>query len=133
MKYWLLKTEPDDYSLDDLKAEGVGMWDGVRNFKAAKYMKEMNEGDKVFIYHTGKEKQIVGIGIVAKESYLDPTDEKEKFVAVDISYLSELKRPVTLKEIKADPDFKEWELVNISRLSVMPVKKEYWEKILTLS
>lgn len=133
MRYWLLKTEPEDYSLNHLKSEGVGMWDGVRNFSAAKNMKEMEVGDKVFIYHTGKERKIVGIGIVAKESYPDPTDKQNKFVAVDVSYLSKLDRPVTLKEIKSDPDFEHWELVRISRLSVMPVTKENWDKIITLS
>lgn len=133
MNRWLLKTEPDEFSIEDLKQEGKSMWDGVRNFKANKFIREMKEGDKVLIYHTGNEREIVGIGVVVGQSYPDPTTEDHKFHAIDIGYLNHLQNPVTLKTIKADPFFSDWELVRISRLSVMPVKAEYWEKILSLS
>ncbi len=132
MKYWLLKTEPEDFSLNDLKTEGVSMWDGVRNLRANKYIREMEKGDKAFIYHTGKERQIVGIGVIVDKSYPDPTSNDPKFHAIDVSYLNEIK-PVTLKEIKGDPFFEQWELVRISRLSVMPVTKEYWDRIIQIS
>lgn len=133
MNFWLLKTEPEDFSIEDLKSEGKSMWDGVRNFKANKYIREMKDGDKAFIYHTGKERQIVGIGIVVGQSYPDPTAENDKFHAIDIAYLNTLQRPVTLKEIKQDPEFENWQLVTMSRLSVMPVTEEHWGKILNLS
>lgn len=133
MSQWLMKTEPDEFSIEDLKREGKSMWDGVRNFKANKFIREMEEGDKVFIYHTGSERQIVGIGVVVGQSYPDPTTEDKKFHAIDIGYLNHLHNPVSLKTIKEDPFFADWELVRISRLSVMPVKPEYWEKILSLS
>ena len=133
MSLWLLKTEPDDFSIEDLKQEGKSMWDGVRNFKANKYIREMKDGDKVFIYHTGNERKIVGVGVVVGESYPDPTSENPKFHAIDIGYLSHLKQAVTLKKIKADSFFEDWDLVRISRLSVMPVKAEFWEKILSLA
>lgn len=133
MNFWLLKTEPDEFSIEHLKDEGKAMWDGVRNFKANKYIREMEAGDKVFIYHTGNERRIAGIGIVLGASYPDPTSHDSRFHAINIGYLEHLSRQVTLKEIKSDPFFDHWELVRLSRLSVMPVKPQYWEKILSLS
>ncbi|SET18089.1 EVE domain-containing protein [Anaerobranca gottschalkii] len=133
MKYWLLKTEPDVYSIEDLKRDGRAMWDGVRNIKANNYIKKMEIGDYVFIYHTGKERSIVGIGKIVTSSYPDPTSDNPKFHAIDVEYVKRLVNPVTLKEIKESLSFTDWELVNLPRLSVMPVKVEYWHKVLTLA
>src|SRR5690242_2716454 len=103
MAYWLLKTEPDDYSWDDLKKKGAkgDAWTGVRNFTARGHLKEMKKGDHVFIYHTGDEKQAVGVAEVVRESYPDPTDKDGKFLSVDVKALKPLPQPVTLAAVKA--------------------------------
>lgn len=131
MNYWLMKTEPDTYSWDDLVREKRSTWDGVRNFQARSNMKAMKKGDQVFIYHTGDEKAIVGIATIAKEHYPDPKDNE--WAAVDITAGKKLKKPVTLAQIKADKRLSAMVLVKVSRLSVQPVKKEEFEMILSLS
>lgn len=131
MNYWLLKTEPDTYSWDDLVKEKKGVWDGVRNFQARKHMKEMKKGDLAFFYHTGDEKSIVGVANVAKESYPDPKDKE--WAAVDITPKQKLKNPVSLAQIKADKRLSNMVLVRAARLSVQPVTKEEFEIILDLS
>lgn len=131
MNYWLLKTEPDTYSWDDLLKEKKGVWDGVRNFQARKHIKEMKKGDLAFFYHTGDEKSIVGIATVAKESYPDPKDKE--WAAVDITPKQKLKNPVSLAQIKADKRLSNMVLVRAARLSVQPVTKEEFEIILELS
>lgn len=130
MAYWLMKTEPEEFSYDDLIRLGRDRWNGVRNFRALAHMREMAAGDLVFIYHTGKEKAIAGIAAVAAPAYPDPAGNDERFVVVDVEPRSRLPRPVSLKEIKADPAFAAWELVRIPRLSVMPVTGEHWRRIL---
>jgi predicted RNA-binding protein with PUA-like domain len=131
MKYWLMKTEPEEFSWDDLVKKGAKgeAWTGVRNFIARGHLKDQKKGDLVFIYHTGKEKQIVGVGEVLKEHYRDPTDEKQVFVATDVIAKYPLKTPVTLATIKADARFKTMPLVKYSRLSVQPVSATEWSQI----
>ena len=131
MKYWLLKTEPEEWSWEQqIKSQNKeAEWSGVRNFQAAKNLRNMKLGDKCFFYHTGKVKSIVGIAKVTKEAFLDKSDKTEKFVSVIIKALYPLKREITLKEIKKNKVFKEFSLVKQSRLSVMKVDLKYWKKI----
>jgi predicted RNA-binding protein with PUA-like domain len=129
MAYWLLKTEPDVFSWDDQVKRGAKgeSWTGVRNFTARGHMKEMKKGDHAFFYHTGDEKQIVGIVEVVKEAYPDPTDEKGVFKTLDVKAVKPVSKPVTLAAIKAEPKLKDMALVKYSRLSVQPVTAEQWK------
>ena len=129
MAYWLLKTEPDSYSWDDQVKKGAkgDAWTGVRNFRAREHLKAMKKGDLAFFYHTGDEKQIVGIVEVIRESYKDPTDPKGVFVMVDVKAVEPVPKPVTLAAIKAEPKLKEMALVKYARLSVQPVTAEEWK------
>jgi predicted RNA-binding protein with PUA-like domain len=129
MAYWLLKTEPETFSWDmQVKRGAKGEpWTGVRNFTARRYLKEMKKGDRAFFYHTGDEKQIVGIVDVIQESYKDPTDADGKFLAVDVKAVEPLPKPVTLAAIKAEPRLKDMALVKYSRLSVQPVTAAEWK------
>ena len=131
MQYWLLKTEPENWSWNEqVKSGNKGAeWNGVRNFQAAKNLKNMKIGDKCFFYHTGKIKSIVGIVIVKKNAFLDKTDKTQKFVSIIVKALSPLKREVSLQEIKKNRVFKDFSLVKQSRLSVMKVDLKYWKKI----
>lgn len=128
--YWLLKTEPNEYSYDDLVDEGRAVWDGVRNAVAQKHMRAVEPGDQAFIYHTGKEKSIVGTARIESSAYPDSGGE---LVVFEISSVDRLQRPVTLAEIKASGKFAEWELVRLPRLSVMPVPRRIWSSILRIS
>ncbi len=128
-RYWLFKSEPTTYSFDDLVADGVAEWDGVRNYQAANNMKAMRTGDKVFFYHSVKAKQVVGIVEVVTEYYPDPTDASGRFGMVDVKALRPFKRSVSLAEIKAAPELQELALIRQSRLSVMPVTDEEWRLI----
>lgn len=121
MNYWLLKTEPGSYSFDDLTHEGRAAWDGVRNPQALIFLRRMAPGDRTFIYHTGKEKQVVGLATVVTAAYPDPKAGDERFAVVDVEAGERLPRPVTLVEIKADDSMADFHLVRFSRLSVMPV------------
>ena len=135
MAYWLLKTEPEEFSWDDQVKRGKKgeTWSGVRNFKARSYLKEMKKGDKFFFYHTGDEKQVVGIGEVIKEAYADPTAKAgEAWVAVTTKSVEPFPKPVTLAAIKADKRFAEMPLVRLSRLSVSAVSPEHWKEICKL-
>jgi len=125
--YWLMKTEPGEYSYSDLEQAGRDVWDGVKNFAALKNIKNMRPGDLVFIYHTGKEKSVTGVALVASGPYPDP--EQEGLYLVDLSAGYRLNRPVSLARIKSDPAFANWELVRLPRLSVMPVPAELWVKV----
>jgi len=131
MGFWLIKTEPDKWSWDQqVKSGSKGAeWDGVRNFQAAKNLRDMKKGDKCFFYHTGKVKSIVGIVKVIKEAFLDETDKTKKFVSIIVQALYPLKREVSLYEIKKNKDFKDFPLVKQSRLSVIKVNLKYWKKI----
>ena len=131
MQYWLLKTEPQDWSWQQQEKSGNtgAEWNGVRNFQAAKNLKSMKINDHCFFYHTGKEKKIVGIVKVIKEAFHDKTDRTKKFVSVIVKSVSPLKREVSLQEIKKNKVFKDFSLVKQSRLSVMKVDLIYWKKI----
>ena len=131
MKYWLIKTEPEEWSWQQqVKSGSKGAeWNGVRNFQAAKNLRDMKIGDKCFFYHTGKSKSIIGIVEIIKEAFLDKSDKTRKFVSVIVKALYPLKREVSLKEIKKNKDFRDFSLVKQSRLSVMNVRLKYWKKI----
>jgi predicted RNA-binding protein with PUA-like domain len=127
-KYYLLKTEPTEYSYDDLEREGKTVWDGVKNNFALKFIKQMKPKDLAFIYHTGKEKQIVGLAEVISNPY----EDKNGLFVVDIKPLRKFKKPLTLKQIKEIPEFKDFYLVKMPRLSVMEVPEELAKKILEM-
>jgi predicted RNA-binding protein with PUA-like domain len=129
MAYWLLKTEPDSYSWDDQVKKGAkgDAWTGVRNFRARTHLTAMKKGDLAFFYHTGDQKQVVGIVEVIREAYPDPTDKDGVFKAVDIKAVKPLKAPVTLAAVKADKRLKDMVLAKQPRLSVQPVTAEEWK------
>ena len=129
MAAWLLKTEPSEYSLDDLERDGTTVWSGVSNPVALKNIRLMKPGERCFIYHTGTEKRIVGIASVACPPYPDPCSSDEKLVVVDIAFDKRLKQPVTLAQIKAEPMFADWPLVRQGRLSVVPTPPEIWKRV----
>tara|TARA_B100001741_G_C15969812_1_gene332876 strand:+ start:75 stop:488 length:414 start_codon:yes stop_codon:yes gene_type:complete len=131
MKYWLLKSEPDVWSVDQqIKAGLKGTnWDGVRNYQAANNLKSMKKGDLCFFYHSNIGKEIVGIVEVIKTAFLDPTDKKKKFVAVKVRFKNKLQTPVTLENIKKNKDLSHLALIKQSRLSVMPVDYKSWKII----
>ena len=131
MQYWLLKTEPEEWSWQEqIKFGKKGVeWNGVRNFHAAKNLKNMKIGDKCFFYHTGKEKKIVGIVEIIKEAFLDKTDKTHKFASVVVKSSASFKKPVKLAEIKKSKDFVDLALVKQSRLSVMEIDLKSWKKI----
>lgn len=132
MAYWLLKTEPDEFSWDNLVKRGAKgeAWTGVRNFTARRHLKEMKKGDLAFFYHTGDEKQVVGVAEIVKEAYPDPTAGKgEPWVVVDIKANEPLPKPVTLAEIKAEKSLKDMALVKYARLSVQPVTAAEWKAV----
>ncbi len=135
MNYWLMKSEPATWSWQDQKKRGAKgeMWDGVRNHQAANFMKAMKKGDLVFFYHSGKEREIVGIVEVIKEHYPDPTDSTERFVAVTVKAKQDLENPVSLAKIKAEKKLSDILLVKQSRLSVMPITAKDWRIILSMA
>ncbi len=132
MAYWLMKTEPEEFSWEDQVRRGNKgeAWSGVRNFAARRHLTEMRKGEKFFFYHTGAEKQVVAIGEVVREAYPDPTAGKgESWVAVTTGAVEPLAKPVTLAAIKAEPKLKDMALVKFGRLSVQPVTTEEWKLI----
>jgi predicted RNA-binding protein with PUA-like domain len=131
--YWLCKQEPSTYNLDNLEKEKKTTWDGVHNNLALKHLRQMKKGDLVFFYHSGDEKQIAGIMEITSEAYPNPKENDPRFVVVDVKFKRQLHRPVTLEEIKNNKKFKDWELLRISRLSVMPVSSQIWSEILKIS
>ena len=128
MKYWLMKSEPDVWSIDQQKKAGKkgASWDGVRNYQAAKNLKIMKKGDQCFFYHSNIGKEIVGIVEVIREYYLDKTDQSGRFVAVNVKFIKKLKKPITLEEIKKNKELSHLSLIKQSRLSVMPVDSKSW-------
>lgn len=126
---WLVKEEPENYSYTQFLADRTTVWAGVKNPVAQRNLRAMQKGDRVFFYHTGKEKAIVGTATVAKIAYPDPKDKTERLAVVELAAGKPLKRPVTLKEIKADKRFATMPLVRIARLSVQPVTDDEWEMI----
>ncbi len=134
MGYWLLKSEPDVWSIDQqIKIGSKGAnWDGVRNYQAAKNLRNMRKGDLCFFYHSNIGKEIVGIVEVIKTAFIDPTDKKKKFVAVKVKFKSKLKTPVSLENIKKIKNLKDLPLIKQSRLSVMPIDTKSWKIILKM-
>ncbi|MEO7156562.1 MAG: EVE domain-containing protein [Vicinamibacterales bacterium] len=126
---WLVKEEPDNYSYAQFVTDRTTVWAGVRNPVAQRNLREMKKGDRVFFYHTGKEKSVIGTATVSKTAYPDPKDKAGSLVVVELAAGKALKRPVTLKEIKADKRFATMPLVRIARLSVQPVTDDEWQMI----
>lgn len=131
MNYWLVKTEPETFSWDDLVRDKKTVWDGVRNFQARSNLKAMKPGDVVFIYHTGDEKSIIGLAKIVKEAYPDPKDKD--WVVVEISADKKLKKPVSLAQIKSTKKLSNMVLVKASRLSVQPVREDEFKLVIELS
>lgn len=130
--HWILKTEPSTYAFDDLVRERTTRWDGVTNALALKHIRAMRPGDRVLIYHSGKEKAAVGTATVASEPYPDPTAKDEKIVVVDLEADERLARPVPLATIKRDAAFRDLALVRMPRLSVVPATAAQWRRIVEL-
>ena len=133
INYWLMKSEPDVYSYDTLLAEGEGTWDGVRNHRAANNLRAMKVGDRAFFYHSNIGLEIVGIVEISAAGLTDPTDETGRWACVKVKPVARLPRPVTLRQIKADPALAEMELLRLSRLSVGVVRPSEWAYILELA
>jgi predicted RNA-binding protein with PUA-like domain len=131
-RHWLVKSEPFKYSWDQFVRDGSTYWDGVRNALARNNLRAMQKGDLVFYYHSNEGKEVVGVARVAREHYPDPTTDDERWVVVDLKPVKALKKPVTLAEIKADGALAEIPLVRQSRLSVMPLQKKAFDRILEL-
>ena len=131
--YWLVKQEPTAYSWATFLKEGKTTWTGVRNFQARNHLRAMKKGDRVLFYHSVSEKQIVGVAQVARESYADPTAKEGEWSVVDLTPVKTLTKPVSLETIKSDRVLKEMPLVRQSRLSVVPLTKEQFERVLALA
>jgi len=131
--YWLVKSEPAKYAYADLERDGKTVWDGVRNFAAASHLKAMKTGDQVFYYHSQEGLAVVGVAEVVREAFPDASDPTGRFVAVELKPVRELKRPVTLQEMKANPALAKLEMIRQGRLSVSPVRPEEWAAILKMA
>ena len=133
MANWLFKEEPSNYSYDDLARDGKTSWTGVKNPVAQKNLRAVKQGDRVFFYHTGDVKSVVGIARAAADAYPDPADKDGKLYAVDVVPVEKLKTPVTLAAVKADPFFADFALTRVPRLSVMPVSDEQWKRMVAMA
>ncbi len=135
MNYWLMKSEPDVWSIDQQKRAGIkgATWDGVRNYQAANNLKKMSKGDLCFFYHSNIGKEIVGIVEVIKTAFIDPTDKEKRFVAVQVNFKKSLNKPVSLENIKKNRNLINLPLIKQSRLSVMPIDTKSWKIILKMS
>lgn len=133
MNYWLVKQEPESYSFSDFQKEGKTDWTGVRNYTARNNLKAMKTGDRVFYYHSGDEKAVVGMAKVTKTFFPDPTADEDAWVAVELEAGKPVKKPVTLAAIKANPKLKDIALVRLSRLSVVPITKDEFDEITNMS
>ncbi|MCW5316973.1 EVE domain-containing protein [Nostoc sp. KVJ3] len=133
MAYWLLKTEPENYSYFDLERDGSTIWDGINNALALKYLRTILLGELAFIYHTGKERQIIGVAEIVSQPYIDPALNDSKRAVVDVRALRRVHQPVTLAQIKQDEKFTDFDLLRLPRLSVVPVSEVYWQRLLELT
>jgi predicted RNA-binding protein with PUA-like domain len=133
MQYWLVKQEPEDYSWADLVKDGGTAWTGVRNYQARNNLRAMKQGDRVLFYHSVSEKQVVGVALVRREAYADPTAKEGDWSGVDLAPMKALRQPVTLDQIKGDKVLKEMPLLKNTRLSVMPLTREQFGRVLQLS
>ena len=131
MNYWLVKSEPSVWSFEDQKKAGSKgtVWDGIRNYQAASYLKQMKYGDLCFFYHSNEDKKIIGIVKIIKPAFIDPTDQERKFVAVKVAYYKDLTKPVSLADIKENKEICHLPLIKQSRLSVMPIDSKSWKII----
>ena len=133
MGFWLLKSDPEDYSFDDLEREKETVWDGVANNLALLNLRTVKKGDLAFIYHTGSERRIIGIADITSDPYPDPKARSQRFLVINVAAKHRLRRYVTLVEVKSRKEFKNLDLVRLPRLSVMPVNEESWKRLLALS
>jgi predicted RNA-binding protein with PUA-like domain len=131
MAYWLLKTEPSDYAYADLEADRETRWDGVGNNLALKHLRQIRRGDQALIYHTGGERMVVGIAEVTSDPFPDPERENPRLVVVEVKPKRKLAEPIRLADIKSDPELKDFDLVRLPRLSVMPVTEAVWKRLLS--
>ncbi len=132
MAHWLIKSEPEVYSWDQLNKDKITRWDGIRNYAARNHLRAMKKGDSIFFYHSNKGTEIVGIASVAKEAYQDPTSTDPAWLAVDVKPLKKLKIPVSLDQVKKEKKLAGMALVRIGRLSVQPVTDEEWQIIMKM-
>ncbi|KAB8317744.1 EVE domain-containing protein [Tolypothrix campylonemoides VB511288] len=133
MAYWLLKTEPEEYSYCDLERDGTTVWEGVSNSLALKHLRTMEIGDLALIYHTGKQRQIIGVAQVVSQPYPDPKLDDAKRVVVQVQALRRVQEPITLTQIKQDGNFEGFDLLRLTRLSVVPVSEPHWQRLLLLT
>lgn len=142
MNYWLLKTEPEEYNWDDLVKDNKTQWDGVKGYQALKNIAKMQKGDRVFIYHTGKERSIIGTAEIVSEPFPDPKENDNRLLVFYVTPISKLNKPVTLKKLKELAasgensialSWQNWELIRQPRLSIIPVSHEQWNKVIELS
>lgn len=133
MAYWLIKSEPFKYSWQQLLEDKKTFWDGVRNYAARNFLREMKKGDLAFFYHSNEGKEIVGIAKIVREAYPDPTTDDDNWVVVDVAPVKPLKRPVSLAEIKGEQSLQQMALVRLTRLSVQPVTEAEWDYIIELA
>lgn len=131
MAYWLLKTEPSDYAYADLEADRQTLWDGVGNNLALKHLRQIRRGDQALIYHTGRERMVVGIAEVTSDPFPDPERDDPRLVVVEVKPKRKLAKPIPLADIKSDPQLKDFDLVRLPRLSVMPVTDTVWKRLLS--
>ncbi len=130
MNYWLVKTEPEEYSFDDLLKDEKAIWDGIRNYQARNNLKRMKKGDEVLVYHTGESKEIVGIAKVSREHYSDPSDKTGIWGVVELVPIKKLRKPFTLEQIKRESILANMPLLKQSRLSVMPISQKEFDFVL---
>ena len=136
INYWLAKQEPSGprgYNISTLQKEKTTVWDGVHNNLALKHIRNMKKGDQIIYYHTGDERQAVGVMSVITNPYPNPEEDNDRFVAVNVKFKEKFRKPVSLEQMKKEKSFKNWELLRIARLSVMPVPKSIWDKIIKMS
>jgi predicted RNA-binding protein with PUA-like domain len=133
MNYWLIKSDPETYSIDNLKDDKITVWDGVRNAQARNYLKEMKKGDKLFFYHSGEDKSIIGLAELFQEFFQDPTTDDSRWVAVKVKFIKKFKNPLSLTSIKQIEELENMQLLKQTRLSVMPLTEAEADKIMSLT
>jgi predicted RNA-binding protein with PUA-like domain len=131
--YWLLKTEPEEYSYCDLERDGTTVWEGVSNPLALKHLRTMEMGDLAFIYHTGKERRVIGVAEVVTQPYPDPKLDDVKRVVVEVRAVRRVQEPITLTQIKQDRNFEGFDLLRLARLSIVPVSESHWQRLVQLT
>ena len=128
-RQWLFKTEPSEYSYDDLERETKAVWDGVTNSLALKHLRQVRMGDEILIYHSGDVKAIIGLAQAVSDPYQNPREDDEKLIVINLKPKRRLVRPITLSEIKVIEEFKEFDLLRLPRLSVIPIPDNYWDRL----